>query len=400
MALYNYRARNAQDESAAGLVEADSENIAADILQERGFRVLYLEEKKQGLARLEISFSRVKVKDLVIFSRQLSILISAGVPLTEALKDAAGQTKNDKFKKALLKVAAGVEGGSKFSEALESQPKVFNSFFINIVKSGELSGRLQEVLLYLADQLEKDYDLRRKIRGAMIYPAFVMSSLFVIGILMMVFVVPKLTEMLNQTGATLPLSTRIVKGTSDFLVIYWWLVFLAVGVLVGGIIYAARQPAGRRIADNLKLRLPIFGKLFNYIAVIRFCRSMHTLMVGGVDIAHGLGIAADMVGNEVYRDLVLKMQAGVSGGGALAEALDESKLVPKMLPQMLKTGEETGRVDEVLERISEFYQREVDNIIANLMSLLEPVIMIVLGVAVAVMIMAIILPMYEISSNM
>jgi len=400
MALYNYRARNAQDEVSSGLVEADSENIAADILQERGFRVLYLEDKKQGLARLEISFSRVKVKDLVIFSRQLSILISAGVSLTESLKDAAGQTKSDKLKKALLKVAAEVEGGSRFSEALESQPKVFNSFFVNIVKSGELSGRLQEVLLYLADQLEKDYDLRSKIRGAMIYPAFVMSSLFVIGILMMVFVVPKLTEMLDQTGATLPLSTRIVKGASDFLVIYWWLVFLVVGGLVGGILYTVRQPTGRRIADGLKLRLPIFGKLFNYIAVIRFCRSMHTLMVGGVDISHALGIAADMVGNVVYRDLVLQAQASVSGGGALAEVFDESKLVPKMLPQMLKTGEATGRVDEVLERISEFYQREVNSIIANLMSLLEPVIMVVLGVAVAVMIMAIILPMYEISSNM
>jgi len=400
MALYNYRARNSQDEASSGLVEADSENIAADILQERGFRVLYLEEKKHGLASLELSFSRIKAKDLVIFSRQLSILISAGVPLTESLKDVSGQTKNDKLKKAILKLAAEVEGGSKFSEALESQPRVFSGFFVNIVQSGELSGRLQEVLLYLADQLEKDYDLRRKIKGAMIYPAFVMSSLFAIGLLMMIFVVPKLTEMLAQTNAVLPWSTRLVKGTSEFLVVYWWVVVLAVAGLIAGIMFAIRQPAGRRFFDNVKLRLPIFGKLFNYIAVIRFCRSMHTLMVGGVDISHGLGIAADMVGNEVYRELIIKMEQGVSGGGALADVLDESKLVPKMLPQMLKTGEATGRVDEVLEKISEFYQREVDNIIANLMSLLEPVIMVVLGVAVAVMIMAIILPMYEISSNM
>jgi len=400
MALYNYRARNSQDESASGLVEADSENIAADILQERGFRVLYLEEKKQGLASLQISFSRVKAKDLVIFSRQLSILISAGVPLTESLKDVSGQTKSDKLKKALFKVAAEVEGGSKFSEALESQPKVFDSFFVNIVKSGELSGRLQEVLLYLADQLEKDYDLRGKIRGAMIYPAFVMSSLFVIGILMMIFVVPKLTEMLAQTGAALPWSTRLVMGTSKFLVVYWWLVALAAVASIGAFRLAVRQPAGRRFVDNVKLRLPIFGKLFNYIAVIRFCRSMHTLMAGGVDIVGGLGIVADMMGNEVYRDLVVRTKETVASGGALAEVLDESKLVPKMLPQMLKTGEATGRVDEVLEKISEFYRREVDNIIANLMSLLEPVIMVILGVAVAVMIMAIILPMYAISSNM
>lgn len=401
MTLYNYRARKrGEDNLTEGSVEAETESLAVDLLEERGFVVLFLEEKKRGLAGMDFFGGRVKIKDLVIFSRQLSILISADVPVVAALKDAVNQTRNIKLKKTIAKVAGEVEGGIKFSEALGNYPKVFDSFFVNIIKSGEMSGRLQEVLLYLADQLEKDYDLKSKIKGAMIYPLFVVCSLVAIGILMMIFVVPKLTEMLAQTGAVLPFTTRMIMGLSDFLVHYWWLLILAVGALALVLRFIAKLPEGRRTIDLIKLSLPVFGKLFNYIAIIRFSRSFRTLLLGGVDIVGALDISAEMVGNSIYRDLVARSKATVEGGGTLGEEFEKSERVPKMVPQMLATGEETGKIDTVLEKLSDFYTREVNGIIGNLMSLLEPVIMIVLGVAVAVMITAIILPMYEISTNM
>jgi type IV pilus assembly protein PilC len=401
MALYNYRVKKRdEDDLMEGLVEADSESMAVDILEEKGYFVLYLEPKKRGFASLKLTLGGVSAKDLVIFSRQLSILISAGVAVVDALQDVVAQTKNVKLKKAILKVSSEVEGGVKFSEALSHYPKVFDSFFINIIKSGEVSGRLQEVLIYLADQLEKDYDLKSKIKGALIYPAFVVGSLVVIGVLVMMFVVPKLTDMLTQTGAELPFTTRMLMGLSDFFLGFWWLVLIfLVGFGVAGY-FIVKSPRGRAIIDNIKLHLPVFGKMFNSIAVIKFTRSLKTLSLGGVDLVQGLEITAEMVGNTVYRGLILETKEVVEGGGSIGEVFSNNKNVPKMLPQMLETGEDTGRIDDVLTKISEFYTREVNNLIANMMSLLEPFIMITLGVAVGLMITAVIMPMYEISTNM
>ncbi|NQT49896.1 type II secretion system F family protein [Candidatus Kuenenbacteria bacterium] len=401
MSLYNYRAKTTEnDEMLEGVVEAESESLAVDILEDKGYIVLSLEQKKTGLAALEISFDRVKIKDLVIFSRQLSILISAEVPVVEALKDAVGQTNNPKLKKTIAEVASEVEGGVKFSEALAHFPKVFDGFFINIIKSGEVSGRLQEVLVYLADQLEKDYDLRAKIKGAMIYPVFVICGLVVVGVLMMIFVVPKLTEMLTQTGAKLPFTTRMLIGTSDFLIGYWWVLIIVVAVF-GFVVYKVNESsAGKRVIDKVALKLPVFGKLINYTAVIRFSRSFRTLLIGGVDMVEALEISSGMMSNTVYEDLILETVNVVKDGGELGLVFSKSKYAPKMLSQMLETGENTGKVKEVLEKVSEFYTREANNLIANLMALLEPFIMIILGVAVGAMIISIILPMYEISSNM
>ncbi|MEK7159300.1 MAG: type II secretion system F family protein [Patescibacteria group bacterium] len=400
MSIYNYRVKKADDEFSEGLVEAESESIAVDILEQRGLRVLFLEEKRRSWATMNIVIERIKAKDLVIFSRQLSILISAQVPVTAALKDVIEQTNNKKFKKIIAEVASQVEGGIKLSEALAHFPKIFDNFFVNIVKSGEVSGRLEEVLLYLADQVEKDYDLQSKIRGAMIYPAFIIISLVVIGVLMMAFVVPKLIEMLAQSGAELPLSTKILKGISDFVVELWWLkLIVVVGAIIVGY-YGLKTAIAQRILDQIKLRLPVFGKLFNYVAIVKFSRGLRTLILGGVDLVSALEVTALMVDNTRYRELIQKTKKTVENGGKLGEVFEKDKLMPKMVSQMLSTGEETGRVEMTLDKLAQFYSREVNNLIANLMSLLEPFIMIVLGVAVALMIAAIILPMYQVSTNM
>jgi type IV pilus assembly protein PilC len=357
-------------------------------------------QKKKWLAVIDSYLNTVKPKELVIFARQLSVLISADVAVVNALKDVAKQTVNINFRRIILEVASEVEGGVKFSEALAHYPKQFDNFFVNIIKSGEATGRLEEVLLYLADQLEKDYDLRSKIKGALIYPTFVVGGLVVIGVLMMIFVVPKLTEMLSQTGAELPTSTRILKGTSDFLVYYWWILLLIViGVVFLGR-YVLKTKVGRAIFDRTMLKLPVFGKLIRYILIVRFVQSFKTLLKGGVTVVGSLEISSSMLSNVVYKNLVLETIEVVNDGGSIAKTFGQSKYMPKMVSQMIATGEDTGKIDEVLEKIGEFYTREINNLINNLMSLMEPLIMVILGLAVGVMIAAIILPMYQISTNM
>jgi len=400
MTIYKYRAKSKKnDDLAQGFVEAETESIAVDLLNEKNLLVLSLEEKKK-FKILESVFNRVKIKDLVIFSRQLSIMISAEVPLVEALKNIVSQTKNPKLKKILSEITAEVEGGIKFSESLSKYDEVFDNFFVNIVKSGEYSGRLNEVLLYLADQLENDYELKSKIKGAMIYPVFVVCGLLIIGVLMLMFVVPNLTEMLIQTGAELPVSTKILMGTSDFFLHFWWLLLFGLILVVGLFFMYKRTAKGALVLDKLKLKIPILGQIIKNLSVVRLARSLRTLMMGGIGLVAALGVVSSMMDNEHYRRLISETQKKIEGGGRLAENFLNDDYVPKMVGQMLETGEETGKLEIVLKKISEFYTREVNNSTRNIMSLLEPVIMVVLGLAVALMIMAVILPMYQISSNM
>lgn len=400
MPLYKYRAKNQDDNISEGLVEAETEAIAIRILEEKNLTVYFIEQKKRSLADINILLNSVKPKDLVIFSRQLSVLISAEVRLVEALTDIAEQIENPRFKKIISDVATDVEGGVKFSEALAAYPKVFSNYFINIIRSGEASGRLQEVLNYLADQMERDYDLQSKVKGAMIYPAFIISALILIGVLMMIFVVPQLTSMLTETGAELPFSTRLLIGTSNFFINFWWLLLIAfIGVIIL-LRFLYNTKTGKKNFDRALLRMPVFGSLFRYINVVRFSNGFRTLLIGGVDIIESLNIAASMMDNQVYKDIIKETTAVVEEGGSISENFEKSKYVPKMVGQMIRTGEDTGKMELVLEKVGGFYTREIDNLLKNLMSLLEPVIMVVLGVAVAGMVAAIVLPMYEVSMNM
>jgi type IV pilus assembly protein PilC len=279
------------------------------------------------------------------------------------------------------------------------RPKIFSTFYTNVVKSGETSGRLDEVLNYLADEMENDYDMSSKIKGAMIYPTFVMSGLLVVGILMMVVVVPQLTSILKETGGTLPLSTRIVVAISNFMIGYWWLILI---LLVGAAVFIRiflNTYLGKRTLDLVKLKLPVFGNLFQLIYIVRFTRSMNTLIVGGVTISKSLEVAAGVVGNIVYQELIELSRKSVEEGGSLAKVFLGSDAVPKMVPQMIVVGERTGKLDLVFRKVTEFYTREIQNILANLVALLEPSIMVVMGVAVGVMVAAVILPMYSLAGS-
>jgi len=401
MAIFKYKALDADKKIAEGLIEAANEKMAAETLQERGLSIVSIKKHSEG--KREIKFltilNRVKGKDVVVFSRQFSVMISANVALVQALKILIEQTENITLKMIISEVADEVDSGLRLSDALAKRPKVFSDFYINVIRSGETSGKLDEILNYLADEMEKDYDMMGKIKGAMIYPVFVLTGLVVVGVLMMIFVVPKLTDIFTETGGTLPLATRILIGTSNFLSAYWWLVLIILIGAVFGLKFYVKTPAGRRQFDFLKLRVPIFGKLFQRIYLVRFTRSMNTLIMGGVTITKSLNIASEVVGNEIYKELIEKTSQAVEDGDSISSVFVDSKEIPKMVSQMMTIGEKTGKLDVILGRVTDFYSREINNIVANLMTLMEPIIMVIMGVAVGVMVAAIILPMYNLASQ-
>ncbi|MEA3398356.1 MAG: type II secretion system F family protein [Patescibacteria group bacterium] len=397
MPVFKYKAINANRKTIFGLVEAPDQASAANILKEKKLNVILL-NKKSGSKNIEFELpflNRIKPKDVVIFSRQFSVLISAGVTLVQSLRLLCEQTSNIKLRKIVLEIAEEVDGGARLSNSLAKRPKVFSPFYINVIKSGETSGKLDEVLNYLADELEKDYDMNSKIKGAMIYPAFVLSALGGVGIAMMIFVVPKLTDMIQETGGELPMATKILIAISGFMANFWWLLaFILVALIVGFRLFI-KMPIGKQIVDKVLLDLPIFGKLYQKIYLVRFARSLQILLVGGVNITKGLQICSAVVNNYVYKKLILETKSNVEDGSSISSVFAESNKIPIMVSQMMSIGEETGKLDVILNRITDFYTREINNSVANLMTLMEPIIMVVLGAAVGMMVAAIIMPMYN-----
>ncbi len=380
-------------------LEAFSEQLAHDTLIEKGMIPLALSVRRETsrLQSIEI-FNRIKPKDLVVFFRQLSTMSAATLPIVAALRILVKQTESVRLKTIISEIADEVDGGARLSQAFARHPETFDDFYINMIRSGETSGHLDEVLNFLADQREKDYDLMSKIRGAMIYPAFIMSALLVVGVIMMVFVVPRLTSILTETGGELPIATRALIATSQFMSTYWWLLF---GLVIAGIValkIALRKGPVRTWWDWAKVKIPVFGKLFQRIYLIRFTRSMTTLLRGGVPLPRALEITADVVGNVVYHDLIMKTVREVQDGNPIASVFLNSPEVPVMISHMISVGESTGQLETILDRLTQFYSREIDNAVAGLVSLVEPMIMIIMGVAVGGMVAAIIMPMYNLAS--
>ena len=401
MQTFKYKATNKGNKIVSGLVEAESEEAAIDLLKEKNLDIVSLGKIDAGGSDgFSIIIGGIKAKELVAFSRQFSVLISANVALVQSLKLLVEQTENVKLKMAISEIADDIDEGARLSDAFAKKPHIFSKFYVNVVRSGETSGKLDEVLNYLADELEKDYDMTSKIRGAMIYPAFVFCGLGTVGIIMMVFVVPKLTAVIFEAGGELPMATKILIAVSNFLAGFWWLLLIFLVGAVVGFKVVKQIPAVKKVIDKMLLHLPIFGRLFRLIYLVRFTRSLHTLLVGGVNISKGLLIVSEVVDNQVYKDLILATKKEIEDGNSISLVFGNSKEIPSMVSQMMSIGEKTGKLDVILSRITDFYSREVDNMVANLMTLMEPIIMIVMGIGVGLMVAAIILPMYQMSSNL
>lgn len=401
MPIFSYKAKDKQGKITEGRVDAPSESVAAEVLTEKGLDLLVLTRaaKVSWLQFLEKFLNRISARDLVIFTRQLSVMISANVPLVQALRVMVRQTSNEKLRVVLADIANEVDGGARLSQALSHFPQVFDELFVNIVKSGETSGRLDEVLNYLADEEEKDYNLYKKIQGIMIYPLIIFGGLLIVGGLMIILAVPKLVAFFREADVELPLATRALIAFSDFLVNYWWLVILLIVVIALLLRVYLKTDKGGRQLDYLKLKLPAFGKLYQKIYLVRFARSLATLISGGVRITNSLKISAGVVKNKVYYDLIMRTAKEVEDGNSISVVFSQSKDVPLMVSQMLVIGEETGKVDQVLDRMASFYAREIDNMVDNLVSLIGPIVIIFMGILVLIIFAAVILPMYQLAGQ-
>lgn len=402
MPTYKYRARTSDGRMSAGLIEAASPEEAKQALEERNMEVLLFEENKGFAAAEERAISilnRVSPKDLVIVTRTISTMVSASMPLADALRNISHQTENIRLKRILIDLANEVEGGSRFSDALEKHADVFSDFFINMVRSGETTGQLGEVLEYLADQQEKDYDLTSKIKGAMIYPGFIIGTMGAMGFIMMTFVVPKLVAVLEAANVELPWTTRALIATSGFFASYWWLLILGgIGLYFGYRAWSV-TPAGKLTMDRIKIYVPGFGAMFRQVYAVRFARSLSTLTKGGVDMVNALEIVSSVIGNELWKRAVHETIQEVNDGNSIVTAFQRYKFIPTLMVQMMSVGEATGRTQEILARVSAFYTREIDNQVANITKLIEPIVLIILGLGVGVLVSAILLPLYSLSSG-
>lgn len=398
---YNYLARTNKGEIQTGKIEAPSEIIALKLLQSKGLVVVKLKliKKRDFLTGNIKIFERIKRKELFVFFRQLSVLVGAGVPLVQSLKSLADQSENAYFSEVLSGLAGDVDGGMSFSKALARHPKAFSSFSVNLLKSGEVAGRLKETLIYLADHLEKEYYLVSKIRGAMIYPIFILGTFLVVAILIMVMVMPSLAEILTEAGQDLPWPTKLLIGTSNLLVSWGWVMLLIAFICGFGIWQYVKTKQGRAQWDALKLKLPIFGKILQKTYLARFSDNLNVMIKGGVSIIQGLDIAGRVVGNVVFQRIIFQARDDVRTGKSITNSLEKHKEFPPLFYQMIKTGENTGKLDEILGKLSDFYNKEVDNIVNNLSQILEPLMIVLLGIAVSILVFAVYMPIYNLAGT-
>ena len=394
MTTFAYSARPATGgDIQSGEIElATRDDVLAYLHRQKMIPVSVREKSKE----FNITFGTgVKTRDVVIFTRQFATMINSGLPLVQSLDILAEQTENPALRKTIQEVLYDVESGHTLADAMGKHPKIFTELFVNMVAAGEAGGILDTILLRLATFLEKNDALIRKIKGAMVYPAVIFSVAASAIVILLIFVIPTFQSMFESAGIPLPLPTRIVIGMSAFLQGYWW----AVAVAIVAITFVVRQfyktDQGELMIDRILLGLPILGDLQRKAAVARFTRTLGTLVSSGVSILEGLEITAKTAGNRVIHDAVMGSRASIAGGETIAGPLKESGVFPPMVVQMINVGEQTGGLDEMLTKIADFYDEEVDAAVETLLSAMEPIMIVVLGVVVGGMIVAMYLPIFD-----
>ena len=397
---FKYKALSASGIEQLGKIEAVSEERAIELLQKHKLVIISIRETKELISfKFFLAFfHRVSHKKIVIFSKELSILLMAGVPLAESLKIQYDQEENTYFKEQIFKISNMVEDGVPLSTALSKFPNIFSDFFVNIVRSGEASGRMQESFLHLSDYIEKQYLLTSKVKSALMYPAVIMGGFALVGVGMMAFVVPQLISVFEGSDQELPLPTKILIFVSDFMQHNIILIALAVCFL-GYIIKKYIQTSkGRSRVDILILKIPQFSPIFKKFYVARFAENLSMLISSGIPIINALQISGDVVGNSVYRKIIYNSVDEVKIGGSIAYSFERSDQLPSLVPKMIRVGERTGKLDIVLKDIAEFYTKEVDIAIDGLTAIIEPIMIFVLGGAVAILVASILMPIYQMTT--
>lgn len=398
MNQFLYEARDQEGRFSKGSIDAYSEEAAVMALQERGLTILSLVPAQADFLQSDISvyFSKPNKKDVVVFTRQLATIIAADIPLIEGLETIASQTEKLAFAKTVKEMADSIRGGSSLSASAAKTPKLFGDFYVSLIKAGEVSGRLEETLLYLADYLERSQNLNAKIRGAMTYPLFIVSALSIVGTLMMTTVLPKLLGVLTESGVEdIPLVTRVLIFATNFIRQYI-LFILAVLVFLFWFLRQYFQTEGGRYQwDRLKTAVPKVGDIARNIYLARIAETLSTLIKSGVPILESLKITSEIAGNVIFRDILLEARENVRNGGSISAVLAKYKEVPHLVSSMLAIGEKTGKTDFMLDNIYKFYGTEAERDIQNLSTLIEPVLLLLLGLGAGILVAGILLPIFS-----
>ena len=399
MATFHYKARDFSGEAHQGDIESSDARTAVTLLRKKGLIVIDVSLKLQRqVFNLNKYFDKVGFRDIVVMTRQLSVMISAGLTLSESLDILEEQQSNKKLKEVLTRVSADVKGGLSFYQALSRHPDIFPKVYINLVRAGESSGKLDDVLIRMADSLEKEQEFRAKVKGAMIYPMVIISMMVIVVFIMMIFVIPKMTALYQTTALELPLPTRILIGTSNIFVNYWWMLIILSGISVYTLKRWMKKPEGKLIIHTLMLKMPVMGVLLTNVNLTNFTRTFALLITSGVSLLEAIRIVEDVTDNEVYKNAFKAAYSGVERGLSFSDQLNALPVFPKIVGQMSRVGEETGKVDEVFYKMSDYFETESDHMLKNLTVAIEPIVLIILGIGVAFLVISIILPIYKLTT--
>ncbi|MEP6506965.1 MAG: type II secretion system F family protein [Gemmatimonadales bacterium] len=391
MATFTYTARSFAGEMRTATLEAQSRDDVIAQLRRQRLNVVKIDETTPK----KPARGHIKMRDIVILTRQFSTMINAGLPLVQAMTILAEQSENKVLSEIMRKVVFDVESGNTVADALGKHPQAFSALYVNMVAAGEAGGILDTILMRLATFMEKNDALIRKVKGAMIYPSVIMSVAGVAVSVLLIFVIPVFENLFSSAGLALPLPTRIVMGASRFLKGYWYVVLATIAVLAFMYRKYVATSDGRLKVDKILLKVPVLGDVLRKSAVSRFTRTLGTLISSGVSILDGLEITAKTAGNRVVQDAIMESRSSIAGGDTIAAPLKKSGVFPPMVISMISVGEQTGGLDEMLSKIADFYDEQVDSAVSNLLSLLEPIMIVFLGIVVGGMVVSMYLPIFD-----
>jgi type IV pilus assembly protein PilC len=396
---FKYKVVTPTGEQREGAIDAQNKDLAILALQRRGFIIVSIFSEDENKGIVGSIFDGVPLKDVVILSRQISTLFEAQVSALKAFSLLGSNAENKTLKKTLNHVVDDLQSGASISAALSKHPKVFSEFYVNMVHAGEESGKLNQVFSYLADYLDRQYALVSKTRNALVYPAFVIGTFFVVMLLMFTVVIPNLSQMIVESGQDIPIYTKVIMAISQFIVDYG--IFLLIGVIAVGIFLGIqlRTARGKAYLDQVKLELPLFGNLFKKLYLARIADNLDTMISSGISIVRAIEITASVVDNHVFKEVMVKTEEAIKGGSSLSDAFSRYEEMPAILTQMVRVGEETGSLASILNTLAKFYKREVDDAVDTLVGLIEPIMIVTLGVGVGLLLVSVLVPIYNIASS-
>jgi len=399
--LFKYKALDKTGAEQEGTIETVNEDTAIAALQRNGLVITSVERAdKKDLLHGDIAlFQHVSTKEIVILSRQLATMFESQVSALRVFRLLGTESSNPLIRKALSKVAEDIQAGSSISKALGKHPKIFSSFYCNMVLAGEETGRLEQTFNHLADYIDRSYAVTSKARHALIYPAFIILTFIVVMVLMLVLVIPKLTAMIEDSSAEIPIYTKIVMATSDLFINYGLYLFVALGAAVVFALRYVKTPAGKRQFDKIKLEIPLIGGLYQKLFLARLSDNLSTMLESGIAMVQALEITSAIVENVHYEEALLKARDEIKNGASISKAFAEHPEIPNIMVQMMRVGEETGELSNILKTLAKFYSREVENTVDTLVGLLEPIMIIMLAGGVGILVASVIMPIYSVTMS-